>query len=117
MNRQIHGLAALLLAFGLTSTASAGHSAVDAAPSATLRYTASELRNPAGARHVYQRLQLIAERVCEAEDGPGLEHKVRHAQCLKTTVDGAVARLDAPLVKVLHEGRANGSAAVAWAGR
>lgn len=115
MNRNFHGPAALLLALGLASGAMADTRTDGSVAARTLRYEAAELRNPAGARRVYAQIRLIAGQVCEAQDGAGLERKALHASCVRTTVDGAVAKLGAPLVTALHEGRT--ATAVAWAGR
>ena len=83
-----------------TSTAFAALS--DNPPSLVVSYAELDLSKGAGAQELFRRIKRAATAVCrEAFDQPRLNESGPYAQCVETAIDGAVRKIDQPLVSAL----------------
>jgi UrcA family protein len=90
------------VAITLSLAAHTAHAATEPAQ-VSVSYADLDLSRRAGAETLLARLQAGAGRVCGTEQGKRTlpERKLQSA-CLKQAMDGAVARIGAPLVTALY---------------
>ena len=98
-----HPLAATLTvaaALAAAAPAFAGAQAIwggDEKVTVTVHYSDADLRNPAGAMRLAERIRLAARRVCGGDD-PVVAVGVRFPACQHRAIDRALATIDAPLL-------------------
>src|SRR5690606_31108554 len=82
----------------------------------TVKYDPIAATTPEGAVELYGRLQQTAARVCSEQGSRTrpLRHDPAYEACAKEALEGAVRRVDIPMVSLLHSG---GTAAPALASR
>jgi UrcA family protein len=80
--------------------------------STIVRYGDLDLANPEGARAVLKRINHAAKRVCDPEPESALEYD-DWRQCVAKARDGAVSRLNAPMVTTAYGGKRAASALLA----
>jgi len=86
-------LAATLCAAGLCVASVAGAQTADTpAPKLVIHYSPSSLVTEDGVRHLYRRLVLAAEQVCE-QPQPGRFPSAAVIECRKQALAGAVAQI------------------------
>ncbi|HUI60311.1 MAG TPA: UrcA family protein, partial [Steroidobacteraceae bacterium] len=71
----------------------------------TLEYSRTELEQPGGAQKLYRRIQTAAQHACVEPDRRELSQYARFQECVARAVDGAVAKVDATQLTVLHRAR------------
>jgi UrcA family protein len=100
-------LAAATLAAGVGS---AGESAAadQHTVSTTVRYGDLNLANPEGARAMLKRIKHAARQVCEPAPESALDY-ADWRNCMAMATDGAVSRLNAPMVTAAYGGKQTNS--------
>jgi UrcA family protein len=93
--------------FASTSVAAEQHTV-----STIVRYGDLNLANPDGARAVLTRIKHAARQVCEPAPESALEYD-DWRKCMAKATDGAVARLNAPMVTAAYSGKQPTSALMA----
>jgi UrcA family protein len=73
-------------------------------PSATVRYHAVDLTNPAQVQDLYRRIKFAARSVCPQYTVPDLERVQILRACIDTAMANAVESVDHPSLTALHEG-------------
>ena len=97
------------------ATATGSAVAATAAPqtvSTIVRYSDLILANPDGARAMLTRIKHAARQVCEPAPESALEYADWRA-CVSKATDGAVSRLNAPMVTAAYSGKQTNSAVLA----
>jgi UrcA family protein len=78
---------------------SAAHATEAAPKSRTVQFADLDLNNAAGAATLFNRIKGAALAVCESHrGGMTLRDQDRHADCMKSAVSNAVARVDEPML-------------------
>lgn len=90
-------LSAILISFSLSvSSADAAERTVDASD--------LDLRKPADAAILYERIELAARMVCMTDSASWDRQVVRtFNHCKKTVIEDAIARFNQPLLTAVHE--------------
>ena len=76
--------------------------------STTVRYSDLNLANPEGARAMLTRIRRAARQVCEPQPETAFEY-LDWRNCVAKATDGAVSRLDAPMVTAAYSGKSANS--------
>jgi UrcA family protein len=63
-----------------------------------------DLARPAGAAVMLQRIHNAASKICGPAPSDWLQFGAQYKACMKQTIDGAVARLDSPVVTAMNGG-------------
>lgn len=105
LNRTLAAVAATLLTAVWLVAAQPAHAETVVA-TARVNYADLNLRNEAGARVLYRRLQRAAERVCDAAD----RHSRAWHECYETALADAVNSVGAPKLVELQRAHAAGEA-------
>lgn len=99
-------IAAALAITGLTAIGPAHADDWSKVPQLDVPYGDLNLAHSAGAKTMLRRIKSAAPRVCGGKPAHYyFKAVVRFRQCVHTATDGAVAKLNAPLVTALHTGR------------
>jgi UrcA family protein len=98
----VTGLAAVTLSLATNSFASTSD---DDVRKVTVSYAEFDLSKPAGAEALYRRIKRAAFLVCGGQDSPITWNRSQKDRCFSTSVDEAVAKVNAPLLSALHEGQ------------
>jgi UrcA family protein len=99
--RSVFAFGVLSLALPFTTwLANAG--TPEAQVSKTVSYEVHDLTNARGVERVYRRLQAAAHDVCAGDDIGGVSTARAHQLCFDAALNGAVARVDAPLLTERH---------------
>lgn len=98
----VTGLAVVTLGLASNSFASASD---DGVRKISVSYAELDLSKPAGAKTLYQRIKQAAFIVCGGQDSPMTWNHTQKASCIRTSVDEAVAKVNAPLLSALHQGQ------------
>lgn len=97
--------ATLTLAVLPTITPASATERTDPGQSLDVTYSDLNLANPAGADAMLKRIRHAAAKVCGGAPSAGSLLELRqYRACVRTAVEEAVRRLDAPLVTALHQG-------------
>ena len=96
----VTGLAVVTL--GLTSTATFASASDNDVRKVTVSYAEFDLSKPSGAEALYRRIKRAAFVVCGGEDSPITYNRSQKDRCVSTSVDEAVAKVNAPLLSALH---------------
>jgi UrcA family protein len=96
----VTGLAVVTLGLASNSFASASD---DGIRKVTVSYAEFDLSKPTGAEALYRRIKRAAFVVCGGEDSPITWNRAQKDQCISTSVDEAVAKVNAPLLSALHQ--------------
>jgi UrcA family protein len=74
--------------------------------STRVSYGDLNLQSEAGARTMFQRIRHAARSVCEVNMDGAWDGRVRYFDCVRDATNGAVSRLNSPLVSAMNgEGR------------
>ena len=65
-------------------------------------YRAAELATPAGADHLYRRIETAARRACASDNPASVYAKVRIQRCRAELVDLAVEKVGNPVMAAIH---------------
>jgi UrcA family protein len=77
-------------------------------PTKTVKFADLDIQTVAGAKILYRRIRLAAEKVCEPiSRDAALSEAVPH--CVNTAIDNAVRKVDAPYLTALRFGNGNNS--------
>lgn len=97
-----------LAALAITGIASATAPARSdkAAPSIVVRYEQNALVNAAAAKHLHQRIEAAAERVCHPLDSRILGLREEYQQCVRDAVTRGVADVDNAALTSYHRNHA-----------
>jgi UrcA family protein len=90
-------------------SALASHVADPQTVSTVVRYGDLNLENPEGARTLLSRIRSAARTVCEPEPSSNLVEIDEWRGCLANATEGAVARVNAPMVTAAFTGKRTGS--------
>jgi UrcA family protein len=72
-------------------------------PTKTVKFADLDIQTAEGAKVLYHRIRLAAEKVCESlADDPGMREAMPH--CVNTAIDNAVRKVDAPYLTALRFG-------------
>jgi UrcA family protein len=104
-------LAAATLATGVGS-AGASAAADPQTASTIVRYGDLNLANPEGAKAMLARIRHAARRVCEPAPESALEY-ADWRNCVSRATEGAVSRLNAPMVTAAYSGKQTNSVVLA----
>jgi UrcA family protein len=75
-------------------------------PTKTVKFADLDIQTVEGAKVLYHRLRLAADKVCESlGDDPGMREAMPH--CVNTAIDNAVRKIDAPYLTALRFGNGN----------
>src|SRR5262245_34685529 len=95
-------LLAAVIAASLSLFAAAGN-ASDAVPQRTVRFQDLDLARPGDAQRLYTRLRAAAKAVCDEQiEGRDARSATRRGECIRQSLEGAVAEVNAPALTALH---------------
>jgi UrcA family protein len=72
-------------------------------PSKTVKFNDLDIQTPEGAKVLYQRIRLAANRVCETNDRDPVMREATPT-CVDTAIDNAVKKVNAPYLTALRFG-------------
>jgi UrcA family protein len=94
--------AALLI--GLAGASIATDAALPDAHSKTIRYDDLDLSKPAGAKALFSRIRVAAREVCSFPGSVDWLQSVIDRACVENAIDGAVKKVNSPLLTSLRFG-------------
>ena len=81
-------------------------------PTKTVKFADLDIQTVEGAKVLYHRIQLAAQKVCASlGEDPGMREAMPH--CVNTAIDHAVRKVDAPYLTALRFGNGNNNVRLA----
>jgi UrcA family protein len=102
---------AIVLGFSATiasANTSGSQSVSDGVKQYIVRFADLDLSKLDGVAVLYRRLNQAAAIVCSPLESRDLGMAAKHQQCVDHAIDGAVARVDRPMLSQYHESRTKG---------